>query len=367
MGTAAECAAQNGTYGGDNTSCDTANCPQPLGACCFADATCQSLTAAACLDAGGVFRGNFTTCGTEICPTTVPSASFLSEVLLNGPGGADQGSEYIEITGPAGASLDGWWVIIIDGDLGVSGAVDQKISLNGVTLGTNGIAIVRDTADVLFPLPESETTVVVRDFSPDLENGSNTIILGYGIFPVALNADLDANDDGTLDGPLPASFTIVDAVGYVDGNNDGVQYADEIPGAIVIPRLFDPLEEPYTPDNLYRILDQNRNPIAWAGGDILGAFPGPFDLDPIQNFGYAEYGIDINTFLLNPGSLNHQFTVTPMCPCDIDQSGSITSQDFFDFLTGFFGATLDYNGDGSVTSQDFFDFLACFFNPPMGC
>ncbi|MBC7772974.1 MAG: hypothetical protein H7210_10800 [Pyrinomonadaceae bacterium] len=56
-----------------------------------------------------------------------------------------------------------------------------------------------------------------------------------------------------------------------------------------------------------------------------------------------------------------------VCPCDVNNSGAVTSQDFFDFITGFFGGTLDYNGDGEVTSQDFFDFLACFFNPPSGC
>jgi len=365
--TAAECAAMSGVYHGNNSTCETVNCPQPTGACCFADGTCMVLSAGGCLDAGGTYRGNFTSCGDAHCTIAVPSATFLSEVMLNAPGGADQGQEYIELTGPAGASLDGWWVIIIEGDIGVSGSVDQKISLDGMTLGSNGVALIRDTADVLFPPPVSQTNVYVRDFIPDLENGSNTIILGYGIFPVALGADLDTNDDGTLDAPLPASFHIVDAVGYVDGNNDGSFYADEIPGATVIARLIDPFGEPYTPDNLYRILDQNCHPLAWAGGDILGINPGPYNIDPIQNFGYADFGLDVNTFVLDPGSVNFKFTVTPHCPCDVNGNGSVNSQDFFDFLTGFFGGTLDYNHDGFVTSQDFFDFLTCFFNPPMGC
>ncbi len=364
--TATDCAAQAGTYQGDNTDCGSANCPQPLGACCFADGSCQIFTAVACLDAGGVFRGNFTLCADQACPVAVPSASFISEIMLNAPGGADQGQEYIEITGPAGASLNGWWVIIIEGDIAVSGSVDHKISLDGVSLGSNGVALIRDTTDVLFPTPAPETAVFVRDFTPDLENGSSTIILGYGIFPIALSTDLDSTDDGTLDAPLPVSFTIVDAVGFVDGDNDGVLYADEIPGATAIARLIDPLEEFYTPDNLYRILDQNCNPIAWAGGDLLGINPGPYTLDPIQNFGYADFGLDVNTFFVDPGNVNYKFTVNA-CPCDVNSDGSLTSQDFFDFLTGFFGGTFDYNNDGSVTSQDFFDFLACFFSPPMGC
>ncbi|MBC7772735.1 MAG: hypothetical protein H7210_09600 [Pyrinomonadaceae bacterium] len=58
----------------------------------------------------------------------------------------------------------------------------------------------------------------------------------------------------------------------------------------------------------------------------------------------------------------------PACPCDWNQSDSLNSQDFFDFIAAFFGGGgADYNEDGQTTSQDFFDFLACFFAPPPGC
>ncbi|MGE3109068.1 MAG: endonuclease/exonuclease/phosphatase family protein [Phycisphaerales bacterium] len=52
------------------------------------------------------------------------------------------------------------------------------------------------------------------------------------------------------------------------------------------------------------------------------------------------------------------------CACDWDQSGSLGSQDFFDFLADFFEGNGDFNHSGATTSQDFFDFLVCFLG---GC
>jgi len=70
----ADCAARQGTYRGDGTSCGNDTCPRPTprGACCFAtDAgqnRCELLTAAECEKVGGRFAGNGTTCQTvDVC------------------------------------------------------------------------------------------------------------------------------------------------------------------------------------------------------------------------------------------------------------------------------------------------------------
>lgn len=68
--------------------------------------------------------------------------------------------------------------------------------------------------------------------------------------------------------------------------------------------------------------------------------------------------------------ISHNFAAwgcpAAVCLADFNQSGSVTVQDIFDFLSAYFSGspTADTNGAGGVTVQDIFDFLSLYF---IGC
>lgn len=235
---------------------------------------------------------------------------FLSEIHINPPG-TDQGQEFIEIRGSANFDLSGYYVIIIEGDGTGAGTVDQVLSLSGRSTGANGLFLWRDTATVLNPAPEAATVVYVEDFVPDIENGSNTYVLGFGT-PPTLATDYDATDSGTLDPAAFANFTIVDAVGLIE-NDTGVNiaYADDLGGVNIGPFTG------WTPDLLYRLLDcATGGPLAadsWAGGDVTGAAPGPYTISGTNNFGWGPTGLDPATITANPGSTNIRVGCSGAC------------------------------------------------------
>ncbi|MCC6322835.1 MAG: hypothetical protein IT438_15535 [Phycisphaerales bacterium] len=67
----------------------------------------------------------------------------------------------------------------------------------------------------------------------------------------------------------------------------------------------------------------------------------------------------------NGTSCNAFPTTVPCCPADFNQSGGVSVQDIFDFLSAYFvgDAWADING-GGVSVQDIFDFLTAYFG---GC
>ncbi len=215
----------------------------------------------------------------------------LSEIFINVPG-TDDGQEAVELRGPANASLAGWYLLAIDGDGTSAGVCDVVEDLGSYSTGANGLLLVRDGVAVITPVPDPATSVVVFNWNPDIENGTNTYVLGFGT-PPAQATDLDTNDDGTLDVAL-TGFTVFDSVSLTenDGANNFV-YADDLGGTVI------PADPGFNADALYRIFNADGTPCSWIGGDVLGTNPGgPYTWDLPRTFGgITGGGLDL-------GSLN---------------------------------------------------------------
>ncbi|MEZ5966122.1 MAG: hypothetical protein R3F56_19960 [Planctomycetota bacterium] len=237
--------------------------------------------------------------------TTAARAQFtLSELLIDAPG-TDDGQEFIEIRGPANTQLTGYYFLAIEGDGTAAGVVDQAIDLSAYSTGSNGLLLIRDTSAVLSPAPDAATSVVVFNPTPDIENGTNTFVLGFGTAP-AVNTDLDTDNDGTLDAGIPG-FTVVDAVSGTDGGAADLLYAAQLGGTNFA------YNGVFTPDCYYRIYSASGTPLCWTVADVTApGVTGPYSFDFVSSTtGEIQGGLasGYGPQALNPGSLNEALSL----------------------------------------------------------
>jgi len=66
--TAAECSSLGGSFQGPGTECPTVGEPDPMGACCKADGSCEFLTLVDCDEIEGIYQGDNVLCEDADCP-----------------------------------------------------------------------------------------------------------------------------------------------------------------------------------------------------------------------------------------------------------------------------------------------------------
>jgi hypothetical protein len=117
--------------------------------------------------------------------------------------------EYVELAGPAGASLAGYQVVVIGDGTGGCGIVEAAIDLSGYTIQPDGV----------FALRYSGGTAALAGYDANstgsFENSDNLTFLLVAGFVGTVNQDLDTNNDGVLD--LQPWSSIVDEVGLAEG------------------------------------------------------------------------------------------------------------------------------------------------------
>jgi len=134
----------------------------------------------------------------------------INEIRIDQPG--TDVSEYIELSGPANASLNNLSIIVIgDGNTSSpSGIIEEVIPLAGSQIPADGYFLVAESSFSLGGM-------VNLTFSLNFENGDNLTFLLVNGFSGMEGDDLDTNDDGTLESTPWTS--IVDGVAMIEEPN----------------------------------------------------------------------------------------------------------------------------------------------------
>ncbi len=227
---------------------------------------------------------------------SVATDLFINEVVFNPLNDPDTSEEYVELRGtPGGFVPANAFLVLIEGDSETGsetapGILDQIFYIGGMQFGSNGYLVLRQSGST-YTVASGATDVVATtagwgtEFSSrslDIENGSVSVLLiQWTVLPVA-NADLDANDDGALDGAA-SSWTIRDGIGNIDGGTADTGYGilnTSGNGSGLVPAGSSLINlSGYHPDYMARNGNSTGHSLLtttssdWVVGELAGAMP----------------------------------------------------------------------------------------------
>lgn len=149
----------------------------------------------------------------SIAPTAMAQDVVLSEIRADEPG--FDLSEYAELRGSPGTSLDGLSLIVVgDGDAGSpNGVIETVIPLSG-TISASGIFLVAEATFSFSAVPD-----LYAEF--EFESNDNTTYMLVSGLTGGVGTDIDSNDDGIADNAPWSS--VLSSVAFVrNASPDGV-------------------------------------------------------------------------------------------------------------------------------------------------
>jgi hypothetical protein len=270
---------------------------------------------------------------------------LLSEVYINSPGN-DGGSELIELTGSAAATMGSVYALILEGDVGPDeGSTDTVADLGAFVNGTNGQTLIGAQNGFDFFVPTGTTFVGRPDFDVEIvSNDSATYALLYlpdrqfyvGVF------DYDWDNDGLLElpgfdagGEGSGELTnFIDSIGITDNGVSDNVYGPE--DNEIDSDAHGAAKNFYVPDAVSRKRgDTTRNSAdAWFEGDLIANGDDPLVYDGPNPAPDRSTGLPSPGTAMSPGELN---TGTPVqSPLVSLPTGNIT--------TSASGVTLTFTG-----------------------
>ena len=147
--------------------------------------------------------------------------ALINELRIDQP--SSDSDEYFELVGDPGTSLDGLWFVSLGDGSGGSGVVETAIDLSGNQINSNGFFVV---AEDFTGFVQASADLILASNAVNFENNQNTTHFLVRDFTGGTNDDLDADEDGVIDSPLPWS-EVVDSVATVDSFTSGnLVYSD---------------------------------------------------------------------------------------------------------------------------------------------